>query len=466
MGRGRGPSRIHRENFQPDCRAGPRSTKKPIISVGRFTSPDTMVEGSSRGAARHHRRGPAVDRRPLPAEEDRGGPPEDIRECIGCNICISRWEIGATASFARRTRPRARSTAGDGIPRASPPPPTESGVLVVGAGPAGLECAMVLGKRGMELVHLVDAAEEPGGHLRWVSRLPGLAEWRRVIDYRLAQIGKLGNVSRSPAGALHAEGSRSTAPTSSSSPPARAGRADGVERLTPRADPGGGRRSPTCLSPEQIMLRTGRPPGERVVVYDCEGYFVGVGVAGAAGAARAAQVDVTSRRCRSSAPLLDRDLRGDAGCAKRLASLGVAGLPPRATIHARSTPAAARLAACRPRPRMRRPTIVLVTARRSDDALYRELVPRSAAGARAASRPCTGSETASRPGSSRTPSSTATGSAASSTRPIRPDRCPTGVSATCGDTQRPRRDETFVKESDRAAGLAGEGESMTARGST
>ena len=49
-------------------------TSKPVVGVGRFTSPDTMVRMVARRRARHDRRRTAVDRRPVPAAEDRGGP--------------------------------------------------------------------------------------------------------------------------------------------------------------------------------------------------------------------------------------------------------------------------------------------------------------------------------------------------------------------------------------------------------
>ena len=63
----------------------------------------------------------------------------------------------------------------------------DNDVLVVGAGPAGMECAMVLGKRGMRRVHLVDGRAESGGHLRWVTSCPASATWARVIQYRGAR---------------------------------------------------------------------------------------------------------------------------------------------------------------------------------------------------------------------------------------------------------------------------------------
>jgi dimethylamine/trimethylamine dehydrogenase len=67
-------------------------------------------------------------------------------------------------------------------------------VLIVGAGPAGLECAQALGNRGYE-VRLVEASRELGGRVCRESRLAGLAEWARVRDWRVSQIGKMPNVS-------------------------------------------------------------------------------------------------------------------------------------------------------------------------------------------------------------------------------------------------------------------------------
>ena len=57
-----------------------------------------------------------------------------------------------------------------------------------------MECAVVLAKRGMRRVHLVDAGAEIGGSVRWISQLPGLGEWERIINYRKIQLEKLKNV--------------------------------------------------------------------------------------------------------------------------------------------------------------------------------------------------------------------------------------------------------------------------------
>ncbi|TXH38727.1 MAG: NADH:flavin oxidoreductase [Rhodospirillaceae bacterium] len=169
-------------------------TSKPVVSVGRFTSPDTMVSMIKRGicdfigAAR-----PSIADPWLPRKIDEGRE-EDIRECIGCNICRAHNNQGVPIrctqnptmgeEYRRDWHPEI-VTAKGGF--------AEDQVLVVGGGPAGLECAMILGKRGYQ-VALADAGRELGGRVNRESRLPGLGTWGRVRDYRLGQIAKLPNV--------------------------------------------------------------------------------------------------------------------------------------------------------------------------------------------------------------------------------------------------------------------------------
>jgi len=69
----------------------------------------------------------------------------------------------------------------------------EETVLVVGGGPAGLECALALGRRGYR-VALAEAGRELGGRINRECKLPGLATYGRVRDWRLGQIAKLNNV--------------------------------------------------------------------------------------------------------------------------------------------------------------------------------------------------------------------------------------------------------------------------------
>jgi len=168
-------------------------TKKPVVGVGRFTSPDVMVSQVKRGildligGAR-----PSIADPFLPKKIDEGREHE-IRECIGCNICISSWHDGVPVRCTQNP------TAGeewrrDWHPEVFAPPASDSTILVVGGGPAGLDCAVTLARRGYQ-VTLADAAKEFGGRLRFERRLPGLAAWGRVVDWRLSQLRERTNVS-------------------------------------------------------------------------------------------------------------------------------------------------------------------------------------------------------------------------------------------------------------------------------
>jgi dimethylamine/trimethylamine dehydrogenase len=250
------------------------------MNVGRFTSPDTMVDLVNSGqldilgAARPSIADPFL---PLKIEEGRF---DDIRECIGCNICISRWEIGGPPLVCTQN-----ATSGEEYRRGWHPEifvkarNFENDVLIVGAGPSGLECATVLGRRGMRTVHVIDALPIPGGSLDWISQLPGLQAWRRVIDYRMTQIDKLDNVTFIPGIKTTPEDILNYGAGIVILATGAHWANDGDNGFTHAPIPGADPTLDHVLTPEQIMIENKRPPGKNVVVYDCDGYFVGVGMA-------------------------------------------------------------------------------------------------------------------------------------------------------------------------------------------
>jgi dimethylamine/trimethylamine dehydrogenase len=167
-------------------------TSKPIVGVGRFTSPDAMVSQVKRGildlvgAAR-----PSIADPFLPNKVNEGRE-DEIRECIGCNICVSGYHDGVPIRCTQNP------TTGEEWRRGWHPERIPSGdpdkkILVVGAGPAGLECARALGVRGFA-VTLAEGREELGGRVTIESKLPGLSTWARVRDYRTNLIQSMANV--------------------------------------------------------------------------------------------------------------------------------------------------------------------------------------------------------------------------------------------------------------------------------
>ena len=168
-------------------------TGKPVVGVGRFTSPDAMVSQIRRGvldfigAARPSIADPFLPRK---IEEGRG---EDIRECIGCNICIT-GDMTSTPIRCTQNPTMGEEWRKSWHPERIRVRDSERRVLVVGAGPAGLEAARALGQRGYD-VSLAEAQRELGGRVSLEARLPGLAEWARVRDWRVGQINKMANVA-------------------------------------------------------------------------------------------------------------------------------------------------------------------------------------------------------------------------------------------------------------------------------
>jgi dimethylamine/trimethylamine dehydrogenase len=251
------------------------ATAKPIAAVGRFTNPDTMAEVVRAGtidiiaAAR-----PSIADPFLPKKIEEGRY-EDIRECIGCNICASRFPQSAPIICTQNATIGEEFRRGWHPENFEPAANAEKTVLVVGAGPAGMECARVLGERGMSAVHLVDEEEEIGGSVRMVSAYPNLGEWGRVINYRQIQLEKLANVEVIAKTRLDAEGVLTYGAEIVVLATGAAWSADGATALNPMP----GAELDSVYTPEAVAAAGGEIEGERVLVYDVDSYFTGVAMA-------------------------------------------------------------------------------------------------------------------------------------------------------------------------------------------
>ena len=264
------PSRFAPENVHEPLFSFMKSvTTKPVVSVGRFTSPDTMASLIKRGVldmigcAR-----PSIADPFLPQKIEQGRI-EDSRECIGCNMCGSGHFTGGNYRCTQNP------TAGEEWRRGWHPERiaskgSDDSILVVGAGPAGLEATRTLGERGYQ-VTLAEALDTLGGRVTRESQMPGLAEWARVRDWRVGQIQKMLNVEvyrashLSAAEVLEFGFNRVVIATGAS------WRGDGYGRIHDDPIPGAGTHP--VFTPDQIMA--GEIPSGPVVVFDDDHYYMG-----------------------------------------------------------------------------------------------------------------------------------------------------------------------------------------------
>lgn len=366
-------SRFEKQGFQEKYTSFVKGlTTKPVVGVGRYTSPDAMLSAIQRGvldligAARPSIADPFL---PTKIKEERF---EDIRECIGCNICVT-GDTRFVPIRCTQNPSMGEEWRRGWHPETIPPKKSEKEILVVGGGPAGLEAARALGQRGYRVI-LTEAGREFGGRVHRESQLPGLSEWRRVVDWRLTQIQKLPNIFPYLGSPMSASDVLEAGPRDIIIATGSTWRRDGIGRASETRFLGENGFL-KIFTPDDIMA--GKLPKGRVLIYDDDHYYMG-GVL----AELLAQNDCTVTLV-TPAPTVSYwshfTLEQDR-IYKRLLNLGVTLLPHHVLASLHPEAVTVKHAITSAESTLPADAVVLITDRLPNDALYRELLPSLAAG--------------------------------------------------------------------------------------
>ena len=247
-------------------------TTKPVVGVGRLTSPDLMiklVEGGALdliGAARPSIADPYLPNKIKEQKTDQ------IKECIGCNICVS------SDNFTVPIRCTQNPTMGEEWrrgwdPEYIKPKITDQRALVVGSGPSGLECTVQLARRGYQVI-LAESENELGGRVLFESSLRGLSAWKRVVDNRVHEILQKSNIEVYKESRLKAEHIDELGINNIFLATGSSWRKDGIGRS--RRKPISGLETITVYSPEEAVQNYKDIKGPIVIYDDEQGYLAGV----------------------------------------------------------------------------------------------------------------------------------------------------------------------------------------------
>ena len=153
----------------------------PVITAGSITDPYMADKIIEEGKADLIAVGRGLIADPMFLRKLKEGRVKEIRRCIRCNECIGRFRRGYRISCA--VNPIVGKEASSELRPAEKP----KRVLIVGAGPAGMEAARILSLRGHE-VTLCEKGDEPGGYLRISSLPPWKKDILTLVDWLKAEL--------------------------------------------------------------------------------------------------------------------------------------------------------------------------------------------------------------------------------------------------------------------------------------
>ena len=345
-------------------------TSKPVVSVGRFTSPDTMVSQVRRGimdfigAARPSIADPFIPRKIAEGRQD------DIRECIGCNICYTGDSLSVPIRCTQNPTMGEEWRRG-WHPERIQPKSNDATVLVVGSGPAGLEATRALAQRGYNVM-LAEASTELGGRVTRESRLPGLAEWARVRNYRVQQIQTMPNVDIFLDNHLDADDALSIGADHIVIATGAKWRADGFGLYHSKPCPDLG-PAEQVFTPDDILA--GRLPQGKALVFDDDHYYMGSVIAEALVAQGVEVCFVTPENLVSAwGAMTDEQYQTQ----QRLIQLGVQIITAHGLDEFNGSAARLSCVYTRQTRQVETDSVVLVTSRTPNDGLYHEIAEKIA----------------------------------------------------------------------------------------
>ena len=159
-----------------------RETGMPTFHAARIPDVATARHAVSSGVldmvgmTRAHMADPMIVQKIIEGRE------HDIRPCVGANYCLDRIYAAGDALCLHNPATGRELT----MPHEVTPASVRKKVVIVGAGPAGVEAARVAAERGHD-VTVFEAQPDPGGQIRLTAQSPRRREMIGIIDWRMAQ---------------------------------------------------------------------------------------------------------------------------------------------------------------------------------------------------------------------------------------------------------------------------------------